>query len=257
MRLQRLYMWNNLTLWLLTLCLFVLPLYSMASSSQSHFDEDKRINVIIYTYHSKPPYIIDFDNKKGSYFDVVRHLNAQQGNYQFSLKYIPRKRLDLYLADPMFTGGVIGVKPSWFNDEKQEKFLWTNVIFTDRDEFISLKSTTFEYQGESSLHHKVIAASRGFVYKTLDELVKQGYTQRLDAATESAVYELIIKGRVDAGIISRASLATFIEKGSVEIPIHISKQPHDVFKRRMLISRIQPELFQYVQHAILALDKHE
>ncbi len=206
--------------------------------------------VVAYTYHSKPPYIVDIENKQGSYFDFIDLLNEQSDKYRFTLEYIPRNRLNRFLSNEQIEGFIIGVNPKWFNDVKRQKYYWSNAIFSDRDEFVSLAATPFDYVNQQSLHGKIIGASRGFVYRGIDTAVAQGVTQRVDAADEASVFKLVLKGRVDVGIISQASLPMFLSSDDKHHKIHLSAIPHDSFTRHLLIPKINKELFEHLQKII-------
>lgn len=110
----------------------------------SSFLNAKISKVDIYTYHDMPPYVINLKERSGLYFDFVNLFNQMNSGYTFNLIYMPRKRLDYRLDQNKLDGIVIGVKPKWFKDASQTRFLWSPVIMQDKDVFVSLKQNPIE-----------------------------------------------------------------------------------------------------------------
>lgn len=244
----------NLMRCLFSLIILLISSFIMVVNAEEYSSATKQLK-IAYTYHSKPPDIINLENKKGSYFDLVNKLNEYESPYHFKLVYIPRNRLNRFLADEKLNGFVLGVNPKWFDDENQIRYLWTDTVFTDKDEFVSLKSTAFEYSDAESLKGKIIAASRGFIYKNIDNAVKNDNAKRLNAADEYSVLNLVLKGRADIGIVSEASLPIFIKQHDLQGKLHISSKPQDVFDRQLLVPRYQRALFWHLNSAINELNQ--
>ncbi|RZQ55084.1 hypothetical protein C1E23_00685 [Pseudoalteromonas phenolica] len=116
--------------------------------------------VFIYIYHLKPPYIEQLELETGLYFELVELFNLHQSKFQFIPQFVPRKRLNREIENNTLDGIILGVHPVWFKDKKQEKFLWTQPILCDQDEFVSPKSNPFEYTSKDSLTNKNIGGVR-------------------------------------------------------------------------------------------------
>ena len=65
--------------------------------------------IYLYTYHQKPPFIVDKDKRQGLYYDLAEELNKISPIYKFHTVYVPRKRLNLMLTKRNFDGVVVGV----------------------------------------------------------------------------------------------------------------------------------------------------
>ena len=84
-------------------CILVLSLSVFTTSYAA-----PKQQVLLLTYHLKAPYVIDWGEQRGLYFDLAVYLNHKTDKYQFKTELMPRKRLDILLAEP-FADVVIGV----------------------------------------------------------------------------------------------------------------------------------------------------
>ncbi|WP_286265004.1 substrate-binding periplasmic protein [Thalassotalea atypica] len=200
-----------------------------------------------YTYHNKPPFIVDEENEHGLYFDLSQYLSSKSNNYEFVTIYIPRKRLERMIKNNKLDGVVIGVSPVWFNDEAENKFLWLPSFYTDRDEFISLKSSAFEYNDYQSLIGKTVASVAGYYYFNINEAVSAGQLQRIDTIGELQVLELVKKGRANMGLVSQSVFKFLRKQGKLEDIFHISPTPHDSFSRRAFTNLDNADVHKEIQ----------
>ncbi len=191
----------------------------------------------MYTYHNKPPFIIDLKERRGLYFDLAERLNALSCHYQFVTAYLPRKRLDHIIDMNKLDGVVLGANPLWFDDLEEIKFLWLPPYYADRDDFISLKSAPFEYRGPASLAGKTLVAVAGYYYVGINEMVKKGELLRIDTVGEQEVIKLVEKKRADMGLLSLSVYSYLKKHHALEGIFHISTVPHDSFERRAFTSR--------------------
>lgn len=204
-------------------------------------------NIKIYTYHHKTPLIIDEVLEKGLYYDAVRYFNSKNKEYQFSLIYQPRRRLDLMVNSNNLDGIVIGVNPLWFGDKEEKKYLWTSTLVSDVDEVISTNEKPFEYTGPDSLKNMRVGLVLGYYYYGLSELADYGLLKRDDATSEDHHFRKLLADRIDVAVISRSNY-DYVMKHEPDLvgKFHISKKPHDQFDRRILLP------LQYAKvHAIL------
>ena len=219
------------------------------------FAAQTKPKVTVYTYHMQPPLIINLEKQSGLYFDFVRKINSLSDRYFFDLVFVPRKRIEAMLERKAMQGMLLGVNPKWFKDKDENKYLWTNAVFTDRDEVVSLKESAIEYQSPSSLQGKVIGGVRGFYYAGINELVAHGKASRVDTSGEAALLTMLEKNRVDTAIIGR-SMYDYLLKDSIwQGKFHLSAKPHDNYDRRILIPKSQVEVYQHIQTLITELDE--
>ncbi len=191
----------------------------------------------LYSYHLKPPYIVDQQAEIGMYYDIVRYLNKYSTSYRYKLTFLPRKRLEFILNNNQLDGGVIGVNPIWFDDKLQQKYLWTPPLFNDRDDVVSLASNPINYKNASSLKGKTVGGVRGFYYWGIDELVAKGEIERVDSINEQALLNMLEAKRLDAIVIGRPTMHFFKNSMELSQPLYIAKTPHDLFMRHILLPK--------------------
>lgn len=221
-----------------------LLLFCAACMAQSQAHESPLISV--YAYHLKPPFIVDLERRQGLYYDFSDYLNRKGRGYRFQTVFLPRNRLEHALARRQLDGVVIGVTPLWFHDPQQQKYLWTPSLFHDQDEIVSLAGNPFDYRGPESLDGRRLAGVLGFSYAGIDERVSAGKIFRSNTAGEREVLQMILKGRVDVGIVSRSTLDYLLATEPRQGPFHVSKTPHDVFERRILVPQDKAAVHAYL-----------
>jgi polar amino acid transport system substrate-binding protein len=212
--------------------------------------------VTAYAYHLKPPFIANLSTEQGLYYDLSRFL-SQNSEYEFYTVFVPRKRIDKLLANNQLDGIVIGVNPKWFADVQQEKYRWTQSFFTDKDEFISLKSQPFDYTGADSLAGKTLAGVRGFVYANIEPALAQNSMRRFNTIGEEEVINMILMGRANTGIVSRSTFDYLIPRIPDMQNLHISAQPHDKFERKILVPKNNPKLYAEIELKLAQLQQNQ
>lgn len=222
----------------------VFVLYSSAlwSAESSLNNSAEKSLVHLYTYHYKPPFLIDTLAQQGFYYDVVDYFNEQSELYQFKVTYLPRKRLDCLLGQQQLNGIVMGVLPEWFGDANEQNYQWLPGFFPDKDAFVSLTSTPFEYINQASLTGKVIGCVAGHYYFNVNEAVEKELAQRIDTVAEYQVLQLVKKRRADFGLISESTFKYFAKHSDFTGDFHVSQKSHDEYSRRAFITSTQPKL---------------
>lgn len=190
--------------------------------------------VVLYVYHLKAPYILDNNEQTGLYYDVANILNRFQTNVVFTTYFVPRKRLDKMVETGLLDGLVLGVNPIWFKDAEQEKFLWSDTLFEDVDDFVSFKQKPFDYENQTSLIGKTLGGILGYRYYGVDELVEQGQLTRVNTNEEQHLLEMLTKGRLDVAIVSRSTREYLEHVNSWEGLFYISEVPHDRYGRHIM-----------------------
>ncbi|WP_169726089.1 substrate-binding periplasmic protein [Aestuariibacter salexigens] len=207
------------------------------------------LQIYLYTYHKKPPFVVNEERQEGLYYDMAKLLTRKTDNAVFRTIFLPRKRLDLMLKERTLDGVVVGVNPKWFKDPDETRYLWLPTMFTDRDEFVSLKSSPFEFTGIESLYGKSFAGVLGFYYFGVNEAVAEERVPRIDTIGERQVLELIEKGRADVGIVSQSVFAYLQRKDELPDIYHLSERPHDEFARRAFTLKRHQDLYQVMLEA--------
>lgn len=193
--------------------------------------------ITVYSYHKMPPYIIQQDKQDGLYFDFVTLLNKHQNSVQFSLVYVPRKRLNLMLETNSLDGVIIGVNPVWFGDNNKQKYLWSEAFMSDRDDYVSNAQKPFEYEKESSLYNKQVGGIHGFKYPNIDKLAERGLLTRVNTDSETQLVAMVIKQRVDVAIVSELTTNYFAKIYDWQEQLATSHIPQYQFDRAFLVPK--------------------
>ena len=164
----------------------------------------------------------------------------------------PARDWTFFIANEQLDGVVIGVSPIWFRDKEEKKFLWLPPIYQDADEFVSLKTTPFEYDGKASLTRKTLASVAGYYYFGINEAVAEGVLTRIDVVGEREVLGLVGKARVDIGIVSQSVFKYLKRHQLLEDKFHFSSNKHDEFARRAFSSLKHKDVHQEMS-ALIAL----
>lgn len=204
--------------------------------------------VVLLTYHLKAPYVIDWAEQRGLYFDLALYLNNKTDQYQFTTELMPRKRLDVVLA-ASFADVVVGVQPTWFKP-MADKMVFTAPFLHDKDMFVSDARRPVRDQDLSSLTGKTFIGSQGYTYKGIDEAVAAGTMERVDTLQEDYVLDMLRLGRGDFTIISSSTLSYKFSHGENSRHFYIATTPHDVIQRRFMLSNTDPQLYQFLQQVI-------
>lgn len=227
-------------------------LLSLYFFSASLFAQQK-INVDVFVYHQKPPFIISHKEKRGLYFDFSTYLNQKCKKYHFTTVFVPRKRVDLMVEKADFDGVLLGVNPIWFKDKAEKKYLWTGNVYEDQDEVVSLTKNAIEYQGPKSLSSKVFGGVRGYYYYGINELVSKGEITRYDTIGERELLQMLLLGRIDVGIVSRSTLNYLIKAEHWQNQFYNSQAPHDRYQRRVLVPHSKQAIFNDINPIITQL----
>ncbi len=217
-----------------------------------HGAEAKK-EILVYSYHFKPPLIVDDKRKVGLYFDIVNYLNKASDEYQFDLVYVPRKRLEVMMQEGTFNGILLGVNPIWFKDRDRTKYLWTDHVLKDRDELISLKSEPFEFNTPKSLSGKVFGGVRGFYYFGINEYINAGNALRIDTEREIDLFTLLSRNRIDTALISQSTFDYMIAKNQWHDKFHVSDKPHDIYDRHILVPKDKTSVFEHINPIVKML----
>jgi polar amino acid transport system substrate-binding protein len=213
----------------------------------------------LYAYHLKPPYIIDAEKGTGLYFELAKRLNQVQTQHRYTTVYLPRKRLESLLEQEQLDGLVLGVNPHWFNDASQHRFAWSHGWIKDRDIVISRSDQPVNFSRPDSLVGKRVGMSLGYYYFGVSELADKGQLTRDNSPNESVTLEKLVKGRVDAMIITQRTLNHLYKQHPEYVgKLFIAPIPHDTYERMILLPKAQQALVPVLNQSLakLAEDPH-
>ncbi|KZN30745.1 hypothetical protein N474_23775 [Pseudoalteromonas luteoviolacea CPMOR-2] len=193
--------------------------------------------VKLYTYHDKPPYIMELKDSSGLYFDIVRLLNEFHDDVQYQLVFRSKTRIREELEKGQLEGAVLGVNPVWFGDNDQIKYLWSDPLFYDTDEFVSSVKRPFDYLNPTSLHGKRYGGVQGYFYPKLHDAEKLEKLERIDASNEKALLELVLKQQIDFAVVSRPTFFYYARKHGWWTSLYLSHQAHQKYYRAILVPK--------------------
>lgn len=159
------------------------------------------------------------------------------------------------LTKRQLDGVVVGVNPIWFKDKNEHKYLWLGSIYEDRDEFVSLKTNTFEFNGLASLHGLSIAGVSGYYYHGVNDIVGKGLAVRVNTFGEQQILSMLQKKRAHVGIVSSSVFKFLKLQESLPGIYHFSRVPHDAFKRRMFTSKKHKRIHQHLEPIVASMAK--
>ncbi|MCH2057313.1 MAG: transporter substrate-binding domain-containing protein [Thalassotalea sp.] len=218
----------------------------------SHGMETKK-EVLVYSYHLKPPLVVDDKREIGLYFDIVTYLNKASDEYHFDLVYVPRKRIEVMMQEGTFNGILLGVNPVCFKGRDRTKYLLTDLVLSDRDELISLKTEPFEFNTPKSLNGKVFGGVRGFYYFGINEYINAGNALRIDTEREIDLFTLLARNRIDTALISQSTFDYMIVKNQWHGKFHVSEKPHDIYGRHILVPKDKASIFEHINPIVKQL----
>lgn len=209
----------------------------------------------VYSYHNKPPYILtvhgkDLSKDGGLYHAFIEYLNSQQDQYQLSLVFMPRARLNSSLELDTLEGAVIGVNPLWFKDRAQTRYLWSDAFMQDKDVVIVAAKSKLRYSKAKDLYGYKMALSRGLYYWGVTEGVKSGDIQLYETDSDEQNLGMVALGRVDGTILSELTAEYFFSHAFQKSKFKILDTPHDAFARMLLFPKNLLTQFNALQAAI-------
>ena len=208
--------------------------------------------VIIYSQYDQRPF---WYQGRGLTVDLAQVLTRKsQGRYQFEVQITPRKRIDMILQQADWQGLVPWSSPTWFNDQKQQKYRWSSTLFQDADLVIS--KSPLDYQGSASLHGKRLGGILGHRYIEQEAAIAAGKIIRDDAPTQESNLKKLRSGRVDVIFMAHSAWRELEENTPNEIAgLYIGKNPRNQYQRRLLISPNNVALIQFLEQAVAELAK--
>jgi polar amino acid transport system substrate-binding protein len=235
---------NIVRLTLLSCCLFGSQLLLAASARAE--------NVNVYTSANFAPLMLG--GGQGIYPDLVAHLNRQKiGSLTFTLRYMPRKRLQVKLEEGTLDGIVIGMMPEWLADPRQKKYLWTAPFATDRFALVSAAAAPANPDVAVSLAGKSIGTTTGYVYPGLDNWFARSGLKRAGGISDEKNIEKLLLGRVDCVLVAESMARYFIRTHGLHARLQVYPMPGPGTERRFMFQRSQAALFDQVAPVVVRL----
>lgn len=155
-------------------------------------------------------------------------------NLQFTLHHLPRNRINSALKSEEAVI-VLLVNPAWFGDTKKNRYFWSESLFQDGNDVVSLINSPIDYTGIESLKGKKMGALLGRKYGLVDKAVEDGDIIREDVNDLGRNLRKLNAGYIDFTILSRTWSAYLIN--SQFLHGKFKRSPFKDFTRHLLISR--------------------
>ncbi|MGK9065280.1 substrate-binding periplasmic protein [Stutzerimonas chloritidismutans] len=208
----------------LLLALGLLPLLGIAQQ-----------RVEVWTYHLSPPFLLkDEQGLSHAFVDLLNNDPANAGRFRFELIELPRKRIDARLAKGR-PGLLLWATPEFFTEAQTARASWSEPLLVDRQEFVSLPDTAFEYEGIESLQGKTVGGVLGHRYAGLEDAVANGSVRRQDVRSDLQNIEKLLNGRIHTLLIPRSSLLHYRKQHDLG-RLHVSARPLYEFSRHLLMT---------------------
>ena len=171
-------------------------------------DNQKRVFRFNISPNGYPPYLIVEGSKpSGIIWDVV-NLIAPRLGYKVKPVKIPRKRVDMMLADGYIDGTPRAIE--WTKD--QEKFLFTNPVVHVEEVFFFRKNSDLEYKHPSDLFGKTIVTPLGYFHPLLEPYFKDNRIKRFDVASDKEMFTFMMHGEQFHGALADRLVGQWILK---------------------------------------------
>ncbi|WP_397535494.1 substrate-binding periplasmic protein [Roseateles sp.] len=196
----------------------------------------------LLTHYDYPPFITTRGN--GLSHDLASTLTELMGGLisRTELQLLPRRRLDMALSAPTWQGLVPWVKPAWFGDESESRFLWSPPLLADTDLVLSLKSRAVEFNGPASLRGLTLGGVAGHRYADVEAMIEAGELTREDTINTEQNLRKLLRGRVDVVFLAASGLPWWQQQlPEMAANLYIARQPRNSYLRRALISRALPK----------------
>ncbi|MCG8609908.1 MAG: transporter substrate-binding domain-containing protein [Pseudomonadales bacterium] len=209
--------------------------------------------VPVWTYYDSLPLGVDAQGKSLTMIISKILSDNSSGKWRFTPEYLPRKRIDHYLAKKEQEAIILWGNPIWFGDKDETRYAWTQRVVWGANEVVSRKNSPVEYSNPESLIGKRFGGVAGHRYVGIDDLVKTGKIRREDANSFSKNLSKLMSERVDVIVIPRGELFYTISQENLQDKLHISSTPHQKFERKILVTSGLLEVRDYINSQLQAL----
>ena len=214
---------------------------------------NERQDVEVLSYYEVPPFKVG--EAEGLSFELVAMLNAAAPKgIIFKLKHRPRNRINqaLKFQEPVI---VLLVNPAWFGDKTQTRYYWSDSLFEDGNDVVSLISSPIDYTGIESLKGKRMGALLGRKYGIVDKAVEVGEIIREDVSDLGMNLRKLNAGYIDFTILSRTWSGYLIS--SQFLHGKFKRSPFKNFSRHLLISHSLKPHLEFLTSWVKSLNHNE
>ncbi|MGY4531987.1 polar amino acid transport system substrate-binding protein [Pseudomonas sp. TE3786] len=212
-------------------------------------------NITLFTYQQQPPYVVNFQAQQGLYFDLAQRLEELLPAYHFSVREMPRRRLDRQLASGQLQGLVLGVSATWFASSAQYSF--SQAFIDDGNRLVSRAAGEASQLTLGTLAGHRLGLVAGHQYPELGEWLLAGTVSREDSVSENVNLERLQRGWVDATVLGERTLAYFFkQQPGLRAQLFVAEPVLSRYRRHLLVpaayARLLPELNRVID--VLASD---
>lgn len=212
--------------------------------------------VEVWSYHLSPPFALD--GQQGLSAAFVELLNEEPANgqrFRFELIELPRKRLDMRLADNR-PGVLLWVAPRFLGHAQTARARWSRPLLDDQQDVVSRSRQPIDYEGPQSLHGLAFGGLLGHLYAGLDADVAKGRIRREDVTSDLQNLEKVSSGRVDAVLVPRSALLYYRKTKRLE-GLYVAPSALYSFRRHLLMtSSLGRPATEYVRRVVEALPRN-
>ncbi len=196
------------------------------------------------------PFSINQETAKGLTYDFSNLLTKKsKGTFKFLVSELPRKRINLYLAEGV-EAMVIWGNPIWFGDKDKIKYDWSKGILKDKNVVISLKSSNIEYKGPKSMIGLRFGGVLGHKYEGFSDFFRTKKIERIDVREEIQNLKKMNFERIDFTIMPYSAAFFILKKLNYREKFNISKKAHQKFSRYFLINYKDKKTVNSLNHLI-------
>lgn len=201
--------------------------------------------ITLFCYQQQSPYVVDFDDEKGLYFDLTQRLNELLPAYHFSIRDIPRRRLDRQLAAGELHGLVLGVNPGWFGISPT--YTYSQPFIEDANVLVSRNSGEVSRVTLDTLAGHRLGLVAGHQFPELDAWLLTGKVSREDSVSESVNLQRLQRGWIDATVVGTRTLGFYLRtEPSMRDHVFAAEPALYTYRRHFLVptayTRVLPEL---------------
>ncbi len=196
-----------------------------------------------YNTYTLPPYL--YEDGSGLANTLVNHLNKTlKGQTNFVLNNLPRARLVKYdlKTDGTFSDVVLFLNPGFVNDEKEELFNWSKVIFISRNVIITNRLKKLSIQTSEDLKGLRFSAIAGHRNIHLEDKFKNGTIKKLDASSEENCLRQVLSGHSDFTQMNQSQFDYLMSTPEfAKAPLKFTFLKEEApFERRILVGKAVP-----------------
>lgn len=156
------------------------------------------------------------------------------------------------IATPNWKGLVPWVAPEWFEDGNETRFYWTSVIMHDADLVISKKPIA--YTGPTSLIGMRLGGILGHRYVEIEPLIATRQIIREDTVSQVSNFKRLDANRIDFTFCPKSSWEYWkAEQSETVKKLTPASKVRSLYDRRLLVSRSDPDLAEFLKQAAILL----